>query len=132
MFYFLYFIKYNIAMNKEKEIINTEYGEYDIEPLISTIGGEEKILSLTLHFPSVINGYSSRRSLWGFITITDDGEITYFTHMLGKDQKNENGWCTCKNLIHLYGEIAESHALVSMEAIEKLIDRAKEAKFRFY
>jgi hypothetical protein len=119
-------------MNREKEIINTEYGEYNIEPLISNIFNEPKVLSLTLHFPSqAINEFTDRSILWGFITIQDDGKIVFYSHKLTKKHLDSDGFCNCKNTFQLLSEIAGSGVKVSMEAINRLIERAQEEGFRF-
>lgn len=130
MFYFMVILFYNKNMNKEKEIINTEYGEYSIDPLISTIGGEEQILSFTLHFPRVLQEPFDKSMLWGFITIQDDGKIVFYSHKLTNRHLDKDGFCNCKNTFQLLSEIAGSGVKVSMEALNRLFDRAQKEGFR--
>lgn len=131
MFYIRIYLVYNKNMNKEIEIVNTEYGEYNIEPLVSIIYGEPKIISLTLHFPSQTNGFTDRSILWGFISIQDDGKIVFYSHKLTNKHLDEDGFCNCKNTFQLLSEIVGSGVKVSMEAINRLIERAHEEGFKF-
>lgn len=98
--------------------INTEYGIYIINYLRSCV--ENKVLSLTLHFPSKIK--TDKKACHGFICIEDTGKILFYSAQTFNQRRDR---IECKTLMELYIHIAGTHTVVSTEALTTLISEAK-------